>query len=115
MLAPLLSYSLIQLEVNERLFDMHQLVQLSVQAWLETHQQLHSWQAKSQRIMAQVFPNRAYENWTRYRSLLAHAKSVLKSIYDVDNKDQLNMATLSSNYRWFLDLQGAYEEAEAMH
>ena len=65
--------------------------------------------------MARVFPDGNYESWTQCRSLLAHAKSVLKSIYDVDDKDRLNTATLSSNCGWFLDLQGAYEEAEAMH
>lgn len=31
-LAPLLSYSLIQVEANHQLFDMHRLVQLSVRA-----------------------------------------------------------------------------------
>jgi hypothetical protein len=36
-LAPLLSYSLIRLEINEGSFDMHHLVQLSVRAWLEMH------------------------------------------------------------------------------
>lgn len=45
-LAPLLSYSLIRLEMNEWLFDMHRLVQLSVWAWLDMHQQLQGWQAK---------------------------------------------------------------------
>ncbi|OQD94930.1 hypothetical protein PENSOL_c023G10428 [Penicillium solitum] len=91
-LALLLSYSLIRLEVNERF-----------------------WQAKSRRIMARAFPNGDFESWTQCRSLLAHAKSVLKSIYDVEDEDQLNVATLSSKCGWFLDLQGAYEEAEAMH
>jgi tetratricopeptide (TPR) repeat protein len=114
-LAPLLSYSLIRLEMNERLFDMHRLVQLSVRAWLGMHQQLHGWQAKSRGIMARMFPDGKYETWTQCRSLLAHAKSVLKSIYDVDDEDLLNVATLSSNCGWFLDLQGVHEEAGSMH
>ncbi|CAP91131.1 Pc13g00620 [Penicillium rubens Wisconsin 54-1255] len=114
-LVPLLNYSLIRLEINERLFDMHRLVQLSVRAWLEMHQQLYSWQAKSREIMARVFPDGEYESWTQCRSLLAHAKSVLNSIYDVEGEDRLNTATLLSNCGWFLNLQGAYEEAELMH
>ncbi|KAJ6016490.1 hypothetical protein N7540_011081 [Penicillium herquei] len=114
-LAPLLRYSLIRVETNERLFDMHRLVQLSVRAWLNMHQQLHGWQAKSRRIMARVFPNGEYENWTQCRSLLAHAKIVLRSIYDGDEEDRLNAAKLLSNCGWFLAVQGAYEEAEAMH
>lgn len=64
--------------------------------------------------MARVFPDGNYESWTQCRTLLAHAKSVVKSISDVDDNDRLNAATLSSNCGWFLDLQGAYEEAESM-
>ncbi|KAJ5348541.1 uncharacterized protein N7506_001794 [Penicillium brevicompactum] len=114
-LVPLLNYSLIQLEINERLFNMHRLVQLSVRAWLEMHQQLYSWQAKSRGIVARVFPDGNYESWTKCRSLLAHAKSVLNSICDLEGEDRLNTATLLSNCGLFLDLQGAYKEAEAMY
>ncbi|KAJ5917518.1 hypothetical protein N7466_011072 [Penicillium verhagenii] len=114
-LAPLLSYSLIRVEMNERLFDMHRLVQLSVRAWLDMHQQLYGWQAKSREIIARVFPGGEYASWTKCRSLLAHAKSVLESTYHVDDDDILNDATLSSNYGWFLDLQGAYKDAESMY
>ncbi|KAJ5262212.1 hypothetical protein N7524_007517 [Penicillium chrysogenum] len=96
-LAPLLSYSLIRLEINERLFDMHRLVQLSVRAWLDMHQQLYGWQAKSRQIMARVFPGGEYESWSQCRSFLAHANSVLQSICDVDDEDRLNAATLLSN------------------
>ncbi|KAJ5894136.1 hypothetical protein N7495_005827 [Penicillium taxi] len=71
-LAPLLSYSLFRLEMNEKLFNMRRPVQLSVRA-------------------------------------------VLNSIYDEDDEEGLNAATLLSNYGWFLDLQGTYKEAESMH
>ncbi|EAU30101.1 predicted protein [Aspergillus terreus NIH2624] len=114
-LAPLLSYSLVRLEINERLFDMHRLVQLSVRAWLQQHQQLQSWQIKLREIMARVFPDGNYESWRQCRRLLAHAKSVLTSTNDAGNNDQLNAATLSSRCGWFLELQGAYEEAASMH
>ncbi|EAU30103.1 predicted protein [Aspergillus terreus NIH2624] len=114
-LAPLLSYSLVRLERDERLFDMHLLVQLSVRAWLQQHQQLQGWQVKSRGIMARAFPDGNYESWTQCRSLLAHAKSVLTSINDADDNDRLNAAALSSHCGRFLELQGAYEEAKAMH
>lgn len=114
-LAPLLSYSLVRLEIDEGLFDMHRLVQLSVRAWLETHQQLHSWQKKSRAIMARVFLDGTYENWTKYGMLLAHAKSVLTSIDDVDYDDMLNIVIVSTNCGWFLGDQGAYGEADSMY
>jgi Tfp pilus assembly protein PilF len=40
---------------------------------------------------------------------------VIKPTSDGDDEDLLNTATLLSRCGWFLDLQGAYEEAEAMH
>lgn len=114
-LAPLLSYSLVRMEVNERMFDMHHLVQLSVRAWLEIHQQLYGWLAKSRRNMARLFPDGQYESWSQCRLLLAHAKSVLKPTHYVDDEDRLNAAIISSNCGLFLDIQGNYEEAESMH
>ncbi|KUL81728.1 hypothetical protein ZTR_09475 [Talaromyces verruculosus] len=114
-LAPLINYSLIRVEQDNRLFDMHRLVQLSVRAWLGTHQQLREWQTKSTRIMARVFPSGDYESWTQCQSLLAHARSVLEAIDDIDDGDQLTVATLQSNLGWYLELQGTYEEAETMH
>lgn len=65
--------------------------------------------------MARTFPDGNYESWTQCQSLLAHAKSVLKSLDYVNDEDRLNAATILSNCGWFLDLQGAYGEAEAMH
>ncbi|CAI7622745.1 unnamed protein product [Penicillium pancosmium] len=114
-LVPLLNYSLVRLEMSEGLYDMHRLVQLSVRAWLDIDQQLHSWQAKSRVIMAREFPDGNYESWTQCRSLLAHAKSVLQSLRDVDDEDRLHAATLLANCGWFLHLQGGYKEAEAMY
>jgi hypothetical protein len=46
-LAPFISYSVIRVEMDERLFGMHRPVQLLVRAWMDTHQQLRGWQAKS--------------------------------------------------------------------
>ncbi|KAJ5630438.1 uncharacterized protein N7484_010538 [Penicillium longicatenatum] len=94
---------------------MHRLVQLSVRTWLEIHLELARWQQKSRAIMAQIFPNGKYESWTECQRLLPHAKDVMKSNYDIDDEDQLNATTLSSNCEGFLDCQGAYEEAESMH
>lgn len=65
--------------------------------------------------MARVFPDGDYESWTQCRTLLAHAKIVLRSINDTDDEDRLNAATLWFKCGWFLALRGAYKEAEAMN
>jgi tetratricopeptide (TPR) repeat protein len=113
-LAPLLSYALIRLEMNGKLFDMHRLVQLSVRAWLDMHQQLHCWQAKSRAIMARVFPNGEYESWAECQRLLPHAKEVMKPISDEREEDRLNGAMIFNNSGYYLLEQGAYGESESM-
>ncbi|OQD78945.1 hypothetical protein PENANT_c070G01951 [Penicillium antarcticum] len=113
--APLISYSLIRVELETGSFDMHRLVQLSVRTWLAIHLELAQWQEKSRAIMAEMFPDGQYESWNKCQKLLPHAKEVTKPICDTDDEDRLKAATILSNCGWFLDLQGAYEEAEAMH
>ncbi|KAJ5751290.1 hypothetical protein N7533_008318 [Penicillium manginii] len=114
-LAPLISYSLIRVELKKGSFDMHRLVQLSVRTWLEVHRELAQWQEKSRAIMAEIFPDGQYESWTECQRLLPHAKEVIKSISTQHEEDRLNTATLLSNCGWFQDLQGYYEEGETMH
>jgi tetratricopeptide (TPR) repeat protein len=113
--APLISYSLIRVELETGSFDMHRLVQLSVRTWLAIHLELAQWQEKSRAIMAEMFPDGEYESWNECQRLLPHAKEVTKPICDTDDEDRLNAATLLSHCGWFLVLQGAYGEAEAMH
>ncbi|GAM43571.1 hypothetical protein TCE0_056r18491 [Talaromyces pinophilus] len=131
-LAPLISYSLIRVEVDGRVFDMHRLVQLSVRAWLDMHQQLQYWQTTSRIIMARIFPNEDYKNWAQCQSLLPHVKSVLESNWKYDEAEAMyrralegyekvlghehpNTLTSVNNLGLVLDRQGKYEEAEAMH
>jgi tetratricopeptide (TPR) repeat protein len=113
--APLVDYSLIRVELETASFDMHRLVQLSVRTWLAIHLELARWQKKSRAIMAAIFPDGQYESWKECQRLLSHAKEVTRSICNQHEEDRLNTATLLSNCGWFQDLQGKYEEAEAMH
>lgn len=60
--APLISYSLVRVELANSSFGMHRLVQLSVRTWLAIHRELEGWQRKSRAVMAQMFPNGEYES-----------------------------------------------------
>ena len=113
--APLINYSLVRFESKAASFDMHRLVQLSVRTWLEIHLELSRWQKKSRAIIAQMFPNGEYETWTECRRLLPHAREAVKSTFNTDEDDSLNVATISSNCGGYLHCQGAYFEAETMH
>ena len=114
-LAPLISYSLVRVEIETLSFDIHRLVQLSVRRWLEIHLELAWWQEKSRAIMAQMFPDGEYESWTECQRLLPHAKEVVKSISDEHEDDRLHAATISFKCGCYLLLRGTYEEAGAMH
>ncbi|KAL5043004.1 hypothetical protein BDW71DRAFT_130854 [Aspergillus fruticulosus] len=113
-LAPLISYSLIRSHTEERSFEMHRLVQLSVRVWLDIHKELDQWQEKSRGVMAQILPSGDYENWVQCQRLLPHAREVLKPSVQND-ADGLNWASISDNCGWYLSWQGAFAEAEAMH
>ncbi|CAG7933712.1 unnamed protein product [Penicillium olsonii] len=112
--APLISYSLIRVELETGSFDMHRLVQLSVRTWLAIHLKLAQWQEKSRAIMAQMFPDGQYESWTECQKLLPHAKEVMKSTSDEHEEDRLHAATISVNCGRYLLLRGTYEEADSM-
>ncbi|KAJ6118297.1 hypothetical protein N7471_013764 [Penicillium samsonianum] len=112
--APLISYSLVRVEIETASFDMHRLVQLSVRTWLGIHLELARWQEKSLAIMAKIFPDGQYKSWTECQKLLPHAKEVMKSTSDEHDEDRLHVATISSNCGWYLMLRGTYEEAEMM-
>ncbi|KAJ5774723.1 hypothetical protein N7457_009619 [Penicillium paradoxum] len=87
--APLISYSLVRVQIATATFDMHPLVQLSVRTWLGIHLELARWQERSPAIMAQIFPDGRYETWIECQVLLLHAKEVVKSISDEHKDDPL--------------------------
>ncbi|KAJ5893421.1 hypothetical protein N7495_005112 [Penicillium taxi] len=109
-LAPLLSYFLIRLQVNERSFDMHRLVQLSTcTSSSKPGKPVHDvlWHA-----CFQVANTKAGHNFDYSSCML---KGVLNSIYEEDFEDKINVAKLSFNCGVLLYHERAYDEAEAMH
>ena len=57
-----------------KLFEMHQLVQLSTRRWLESYGELERWKKKYVINMSEAFPNGEYENWTTCQALFPHAR-----------------------------------------
>ncbi|KAL1876696.1 hypothetical protein Plec18167_005104 [Paecilomyces lecythidis] len=70
------NYSFIS-STNSVCFEMHRLVQLSTQKWLEAHGQLERWRAQFLKNLLREFPTRAYENWEKSQLLFPHAQSAL--------------------------------------
>ncbi|EED11465.1 kinesin, putative [Talaromyces stipitatus ATCC 10500] len=114
-MALLISFSLIQVEIGGRLFELHRLVQLSVQQWLKKQGWLYQLVKQSLRVMEAVFPSGDYQTSASFHMLLPHFKEMIYFTKKLDDNDQLNMASIASRCGWHLYLMGKYEEAEAIH
>ncbi|EED13534.1 kinesin, putative [Talaromyces stipitatus ATCC 10500] len=114
-IALLISFSLIQVEIGGRLFELHRLVQLSVRQWLKKQGRLHQLVKQSLRVMKAVFPSGDYQTSASCHMLLPHFKETIYFTKKLDDNDQLNIASIASRCGWHLYLMGKYEEAEVMH
>jgi tetratricopeptide (TPR) repeat protein len=83
------AYSLIGVGVDDGLFDMHRLVQLSTQKWLEMHSELQAWQERYIDILRTAFPTSEYANWTTCQALFPHV--VVMQSYRVTDADHVQM------------------------
>jgi hypothetical protein len=111
-LAPLLSYSLVRLEINERLFDMHRLVQVSVRAWLRIHCQFDKWSNVACKKLSASFPTPDPENRTKWRKLFPHAQYVL---FDEPSRQNSSFRrALSLIFAYCLHEDSRYKEAEPL-
>src|SRR5436853_29252 len=110
-IAPLISFSLVRAQVEQRSFEIHSLVQLSVREWLKENKQLEKWRKEFVKIMARNFPGGRYETWTDCQALLPHSKEAM-SYASSDEDDVLNRATIADNSAFYLYLRGEYVAAE---
>ncbi|EED22017.1 kinesin light chain, putative [Talaromyces stipitatus ATCC 10500] len=114
-LALLISFSLIQVEVGGRLFELHRPVQLSVRQWLKKQGQFRQLTKQSLRVMEAVFPSGDYETSASCQMLLPHLKETIRITESLDKNDHLNVSIIIIRCGWYLLLMGKDEEAEAVH
>jgi tetratricopeptide (TPR) repeat protein len=112
-LATLRAYSLINVGVGGHLFDMHRLVQLSTQKWLEMHAELEGWQERYIDVFGEAFPTGDYANWTTCQALFPHVEAMER--YQVTDADHLQVwARTSYNGAWYATTRGQYRLAYLM-
>jgi tetratricopeptide (TPR) repeat protein len=65
---------------SEPMYELHQIVQLVTQKWLEKHGRSLEWAQKALQIMSHEFPYPGFkmENWKKAEKYLPHATTVLK-------------------------------------
>jgi len=125
---PLIDFSLIKVQntshldqaVEERLFDMHSLVQLATRDWLEVRErqgkELYKWERKSVHIMATIFPDDEFAHQKSMKSchnLLPHASRTLEYTPRGRNAS-LDRATIADKVGWYLQHSGQYARAEGV-
>ena len=112
-ISTLRSYSFISVAANGVSFEMHGLVQLATQKWLEAYGQREQWKQQFIRNLDAKFPTRNYENWDICQRLFPHAKSA--AIQKPKERDSLiEWASLLCKAAWYsLDI-GNWPDAETV-
>ncbi|OCK72835.1 hypothetical protein K432DRAFT_411387, partial [Lepidopterella palustris CBS 459.81] len=108
------SYSLIGMNVDGNVFEMHRLVQFSTKAWLEINSELEKWKEQYIEVLNEAFPVGRYENWKTCLDLFPHAENVLA--YRPINETYLKQwSSILFNAAWYADDRGNYSAAEEMN
>jgi tetratricopeptide (TPR) repeat protein len=83
------NFSFITVNADAVSFQMHRLVQLAMQKWLEAHGQLERWKLSFIRSLAREFPSWDSGNWEKCQMLFPHIK--LAMFHQPDTEDSLAM------------------------
>ena len=109
--ATLQNFSLITKGARTDTYEMHRLVQLSTQAWLDIQNTTSIWRHKALTVLAGNFLNGAYfENWHNCETLLPHARAMLQHGFDLDDPC-IDRAKLLESLACYDLSQGRYESA----
>ncbi|KAL8801104.1 MAG: hypothetical protein Q9182_004697 [Xanthomendoza sp. 2 TL-2023] len=108
-LGTLQSFSLIGTQRGGASFEIHRLVQVSIQRWLRGSRE--RWQNEAVRTLSEQFPLGNYENWDVCESLSPHAQAVLVYIGDTE-QGPLQRARILHNLATFDEQQSRYGPAE---
>lgn len=108
-LGTLQSFSLIGTQRGGASFDMHRLVQVSIQRWLRRSRE--KWQSEAVRTLSERYPLGNYENWDECEILSPHAQTVLSYTVGVEEA-VLQRARILHNLATFDEQQSRYGAAE---
>ncbi|TKA49660.1 hypothetical protein B0A54_00328 [Friedmanniomyces endolithicus] len=106
-------YHFISVSPGGATFEMHRLVQLAAQMWLEASGRYQAWAKRSIRNLDAAFPDPEYKNWGKCRILYPHANLALDLKLSGRNAS-LSLASVLYKAGWFMLEQGQLKPAEAM-
>ncbi len=105
------AFSLVTEEKNEAIFNIHRLVQLSTQKWLELQHVLVEWQEKAlNAVFANCPLNGEFENWATWETISPDVQVVLEYIFSTEPY-QLKRASILRKASSYDMEQGQYGAA----
>ena len=78
-------FLLISIEKGGTNYEMHRLVQLSTQIWLELQGTKSQWQVAALELLAERFPSGEYETWNECEVLFPHGQAVIGYTFTADS------------------------------
>ena len=92
--------------------DMHRLVQLVMQKWLEKEKKSKEWVSNALLTVSGIYPYGSYENWKTCGDYLPHALAVLNYEGLASTEEAVAKACLLHNTAGFMLGQGKWNRAE---
>ena len=112
-LGTLKSFSLII--TNERgNLSLHRLVQLVMRKWLIIEDKFEDQAIQAMDIVAGLFPNATFEQWSICAAYLPHAQSILSFVPELHDKLLRRRLYLQEGIAYYLWTQGYYGEGEKL-
>ncbi|KAJ4286525.1 hypothetical protein N0V90_013225 [Kalmusia sp. IMI 367209] len=106
-------YSFISETTDSETLEMHSLVQLATQKWLEGRGEAEGWKEQFVSILCRAFPTGRYENWERCQVLFPHATAALRK--RPRNKESCKQwARLCHNAASYAWQRGSVDDAETL-
>jgi tetratricopeptide (TPR) repeat protein len=98
---------------DEKVFEMHSLVQVSMRQWLESQGKLDEWKEQFISNLCEKLPTGEYKNWKKCQALFPHARAALAQ-RPASQKSLKEWALLLYNAAWYAWQIGRADEAEQM-
>ncbi|KOS39510.1 hypothetical protein ACN38_g9663 [Penicillium nordicum] len=109
-LGTLHAFSLIAISPNNATLEMHRLVHLSVQKWLDVTSTRTIYQDEAIKVLSKQFPSKRYEDWYTCRVLYPHAQAALEYT-PMSHAALLLRASLLASVSWYDEQQGRFHLA----
>ena len=109
-LGTLQAFSLITAEKGGASFEIHRLVQVSTQKWLELQGETAKWREEALKVLTAAFPSGDYGTWVTCEVLSPHAQAVTRYTF-ISDLNLLQRAKLLHNMSYYNETQGRYNLA----